>query len=61
MSKEETIKIMLDSINSDNRELCSKAGMSESDTENQIQQSQPSLVYILGNAYDKLKEADVIA
>lgn len=61
MSKEETIKIMLDSINSDNRELCSKAGMSESDTENQIQQSQPSLVYILGNAYDKLKEAGVIA
>lgn len=61
MSKEEVIKIMLDSINSDNRELSKKAGMNEETTEKQIEQSQPSLVFILGNMYDKLKVAGVVS
>ena len=61
MNKEEIIKIMLDSINADNRDLCEKAGMSSSDAEAQIAQSQPSLQFILSNAYDKLNEAKVFA
>lgn len=52
---------MLDSINADNRDLCEKAGMSSSDAEAQIAQSQPSLQFILSNAYDKLNEAKVFA
>jgi len=60
MSKDEVIKIMLDSVNADNRDLCQKAGMSDADAESQIQQSQPSLVFILSNVYDKIKEAGVI-
>jgi hypothetical protein len=51
---------MLDSVNADNRDLCQKAGMSDADAESQIQQSQPSLVFILSNVYDKIKEAGVI-
>jgi hypothetical protein len=61
MSKEEVIKIMLDSINADNRELSKKAGIKEEDAEAQIAQSQPSLVFILGNVYDKLKSNNIIA
>jgi len=34
--------------------------MSDADAESQIQQSQPSLVFILSNVYDKIKEAGVI-
>jgi hypothetical protein len=61
MTREEVIDMMLFSINADNRELCEKAGMSDSDTESQIEQSQPSLQLILGNMYDMLKEAKVIS
>ena len=61
MNKEEIIKIMLDSINADNRDLCGKMGMSEEDTEKQISQSQPTLVYMFGNIYDKLKSNNIIA
>ncbi len=61
MTKEEVMQIMLDSINSDNRELCARAGMSEEETDAQIEQSQPSLLFILNNVYEKLKEASVIA
>ncbi|NDB59755.1 hypothetical protein EB001_15105 [bacterium] len=61
MSKEEVIKLMLDSLNADNRELCSKMGMSQEDTETQIEQSQPSLIFMLGNIYEKLKSSNVLA
>ena len=61
MNKEEVIQLMLDSLNADNRELCAKAGISESDAEAQIAQSQPSLAFMLGNIYDKLKTAKVLA
>lgn len=61
MNKEEVINIMLDSINADNRQLCAKVGMSEEDTEAQIAQSQPSLQFILANAYDKLKAAGALS
>jgi hypothetical protein len=61
MNKEDVLKIMLDSINADNRDLCKKAGMSDADAESQIAQSQPSLGFILGNIYDKLNEAGVLA
>jgi hypothetical protein len=61
MTKDEVVDMMLFSINSDNRNLCKQAGMSDEDAESQIAQSQPSLTMILGNIYDMLKEANVIA
>lgn len=61
MNKEEVIQLMLESLNADNRDLCAKAGISEADAEAQIQQSQPSLVFMLGNIYEKLKSNNIIA
>lgn len=61
MNKEEVIQLMLESINSDNKELCLKNGMSEADTDAQIAQSQPTLTFMFGNIYDKLKANNVIA
>ena len=60
MTKEEVVDMMLFSINTDNRELCKKAGMSESDTESQISQSQPSLHFIIENMYDRMKDGGII-
>jgi hypothetical protein len=60
MEKDEVIYMMLQSVNNDNRELGKKSGMSDADVESQIQQSQPSLTFILSNVYEKLKEADLL-
>jgi DNA modification methylase len=60
MIKDEVVNLMLESINKDNRELCKQGGMSESDIELQIQQSQLSLALICSNLYDKLKNAQII-
>jgi len=61
MNKEEVIKLMLESMNADNRDLCAKAGISETDAETQIAQSQATLVFMFGNIYDKLKSNNVLA
>lgn len=61
MTKEEVVKIMLDSINTDNREMGKQAGLNAADLEKQIEQSQASLGFMMANIYDKLKESGVIA
>jgi hypothetical protein len=61
MSKDEAVKIMMESINSDNLTLGLQAGLKEDDLKAQIDQSQPSLVFMMGNIYDKLKAAGVVA
>lgn len=61
MNKEDAVNIMLESINSDNREMGKQAGISDADMETQISQSQPSLSFMMSNIYDKLKGAGVIA
>lgn len=61
MNKEEIIDMMLESINSDNREMCKNSGLSEEDTQKQIDQSQPALVFITSNLYQRLKESGIIA
>jgi hypothetical protein len=60
MTKDEVIALMLDSINSDNRELCLRNGMSEADADAQISQSQPALAFIMGNVYDKMQSNDLL-
>jgi hypothetical protein len=61
MNKEEIIDLMLESINSDNRDICRNAGMSDEETNTQIDQSQPALIFMVSNMYQKLKESGVIA
>ena len=61
MTKEEAVDLMLNSINEDNREMGLRSGISEEDMEMQIQQSQPSLAFMMSNIYDKLKAGGVIA
>jgi hypothetical protein len=61
MTKEEALNIMLESINADNLALGLQAGMKEDDLKANIDQSQPSLVFMMGNIYDKLKAGGVIA
>jgi hypothetical protein len=61
MTKEEAVNIMLESINSDNREMGKNAGISDADMETQITNSQPSLSFMMSNIYDKLKESGAIA
>lgn len=60
MTKEEVVKMMLDSINADNREICVRGGMSEEDINAQVEQSQQALIFMLSNVYDKLKESNII-
>ena len=60
MTKEEAVKIMLDSINEDNLALGLQAGLREEDIKMQIEQSQPSLGFMMSNIYDKLKLNGVV-
>jgi hypothetical protein len=61
MTKENFVDLMLASMNSDNRAICKQGGMAEDEIEKQISQSQTSLLYMLSNAYDKLKSNNLIA
>lgn len=60
MNKEEVVTIMMDSINTDNRQLCLDMGMSEEEANKNIEQSQMSLGLIMSNMYDRLVENNVI-
>jgi hypothetical protein len=61
MTKEEAVKIMLETINSNNLTLGLQAGLDENALRSQIEQSQQSLNFMLSDVYDKLKENGVIA
>lgn len=61
MTKDEVVKLMLENINNDNRNLCKQGGMSDADAEMQIQQSQPTLALMCSNLYDLLKQKAIIA
>lgn len=60
MNKEEVVKLMLDSINEDNRSFCVQSGMPDGEIEIQVKQSQPALAIITRNMYDRMKDAGVI-
>lgn len=59
--KTETVVLMLNSLNEDNRSICLQNGMDAEEVERNIEQSQASLNFMLSNMYDKLKEANLIA
>jgi hypothetical protein len=55
MTREEIVAFILDSINKDNLELCQKMNMSEDQIKKSVEDSQPSLNFISGNLYDRMK------
>jgi hypothetical protein len=57
MTKEEAIDIMLKSINEDNLKLGLQSGLSQEEVKKQIEQSQPTLSFMMSNIYDKLQQA----
>ena len=61
MTKEEAVDIMMESINADNLALGLQAGLDETALTAQIEQSQPSLGFMMSNIYDKLQAVGVIA
>jgi hypothetical protein len=61
MTKDEAVAVMLESINADNLALGIQAGLDEQTLKGQIEQSQQSLGFMMGNIYDKLKDGGVIA
>jgi uncharacterized protein YfkK (UPF0435 family) len=61
MTKDEAVALMLESINADNLVLGLKAGLDEAALKTQIEQSQPSLGFMMENIYDKLKAGGAIA
>jgi hypothetical protein len=52
---------MVDSLNADNRAICQNNGMDPAEIEKSIEQSQQSLVFMMGNLYVKMKEKNLIA
>lgn len=60
MTKDDAIKIMLQSINADNLKLSINAGISEEQAKKNIADSQESLHYMMSNIYDSLVNNQVI-
>ena len=60
MTKEEVMKIMIESINADNREICRRGNMPEDQIEKSIKESAPALELMVGNLYNKLKEKNLL-
>jgi len=61
MNDQEIVAFMVESLNADNRAICKNNGMADEDIEKSIDQSQQSLVFMMGNLYVKMKEKNLIA
>lgn len=61
MTEQEIVAFMVESLNSDNRAICQNNGMAPEEIEKSIEQSQQSLVFMMGNLYVKMKEKNLIA
>jgi hypothetical protein len=61
MNKEETITFMVETINETNRLLCKQVGMDESQIDQQIEQSRPSMYLIVTELYAKMKDLNLLA
>jgi hypothetical protein len=60
MNKDEVVKIMIESFNSDNYKMAEAAGMLESEIKKNLETSQPSIEYMLSNIYDILVTNSII-
>ncbi len=61
MNETEAVEFLLNEFIAENKELATRAGMSESDFDAQMAQSIDSLRYMFGNIYTKMKEAKIVA
>ncbi len=61
MTDQEIVSFMVESLNADNRAICENNGMDPAEIERQIEQSQQSLVFMMGNLLVKMKEKNLIA
>lgn len=61
MTEQEIVAFMVESLNADNRAICQNNGMAPEEIEKSIEQSQQSLVFMMGNLYVKMKEKNLIA
>jgi hypothetical protein len=60
MIKEEILKLMVRSLNQDNLEMAERSGMDRSEIDKLVEQSQPSLQFMVSNMYDRMKAADIL-
>ncbi len=60
MNEQEVIAFMLESLNEDNRAICTNNGMAPEEIEKSIEQSQGSLAFMMSNLYNKMKEKNLI-
>jgi hypothetical protein len=60
MNKEEILKIMLQSFEDDNMTFCLQSGMEESEANEKMSQSRPTMKYFFNNMYDILLEKNII-
>ena len=60
MTKEEFVDFIVESINTDNLELCKMGNMPEEQIKQSIADSQPSLKLISTNLYDRMKEKNLL-
>jgi hypothetical protein len=57
MNKEEFVEIMFTSFNDDTLVLCKQSGMTEDQAYAKMSESSPSLLFLLSNCYEKLKQS----
>jgi hypothetical protein len=60
MTKDEFVEFIVESINTDNLELCKMGNMPEEQIKQSIADSQPSLKLISTNLYDRMKEKNLL-
>jgi hypothetical protein len=60
MNEQEVIAFMVQSLNQDNRDICTNNGMAPDEIERSIEQSQASINFMMSNLYNKMKEKNLI-
>jgi len=60
MKKKEVVELMANTLEDTNRKMCAMVGMSEDAIEESILKSQPTIVVMMENIYDKLVENEII-
>jgi hypothetical protein len=60
MTREEALKLMLDSINQDNIDLATRSNLDKDQIDKFVQESQMTLQYVTANLYDRMKSAGLI-
>lgn len=57
MTKDEFVEIMFTSFNDDTLAMCKQSGMTEDEAYAKMSESGSSLLFLLSNCYEKLKQS----